>query len=102
MTDNPVVTHGRYTPLYEKRDTGDMFIICTADQTSDDQEKAKLIGWSTSFVEGIFCNFVFAGTAIDTQAPLMHFKAKLGGMPVAIVSGVMFDEAISKVDFNAS
>jgi hypothetical protein len=100
MTDNPVVKHGRYSPLYEKQDTGDVFIICVADQTSDDEQKAWEIGWATSFVEGIVFCFRFTGQAVNTDEPLMHFTGKLAGMPIAVVSGAIFDDAISKVDFN--
>jgi hypothetical protein len=100
MIDNPVVTHGRYSPLYEKMDTGDVFIICTADQTSDDESKAWEIGWGTSFVEGVLFGFRFTGKSVNTDQPLMHFTCRLAGMPIALVSGAMFDEAIAKVGFS--
>ena len=100
MTDNPLVEHGKYSPLYEKMDTGDVFIICTADQASDDEDEAWKIGWGTSFVEGVLLGFRFTGKSVNTDPPLMHFTGRIAGMPVAIVSGALFDEAISKVDFN--
>ena len=84
----------QYCPVYEK--DGNRLIVVTKEFVGKDEEQAKHIGWGSMLVECILLGMKYTGDIITIDVEVPHISADLGGVPVAIVSGPVFDEQEAK------
>ena len=80
----------RYCPIFEK--DNNRLIVVTEEFVGKDEEQAKQIGWGAMLVECILLNMKYTGDIINIDGEIPHVVADLGGVPVAILSGPVFDE----------
>lgn len=80
----------QYCPVYEKE--GNRLIVVTEEFVGNDEEQAKQIGWGSMLVECILLGMKYTGDIINIDGEIPHISANLGGVPVAIFSGPVFDE----------
>ena len=80
----------QYCPVYEK--DGNRLIVVTEEFVGKDEEQAKQIGWGSMLVECILMKMKYTGDIINIDGEIPHIAADLGGVPVAILSGPVFDE----------
>jgi hypothetical protein len=79
-----------FAPVFEK--DGNRFIFRLADGIGEDEEEAQKIGVGLAFVEGIFTGSKPTWESVNVEN-LRHLEGVLGGYPIALISGPLFDEA---------
>lgn len=79
-----------YVPIFEK-DGNRLFVLCE-DFRADNEYDARKIGWGAMLVECVVLGMKFTYEVIELPKIIPNRKAELGGYPVAIISGPMFDE----------
>ncbi len=84
-----------FVPVFEK-DKNKLF-ICTEEFIGKTKEEAMSIGWGASLVECTLLemNFINETKDIDPKNT-PHRKAAIGNMPVAIISGPLFEQVFSQ------
>ena len=80
----------QYCPVFEK--DGNRLIVRTEEFVGKDEEQAKHIGWGAMLVECILLKMKYTGDIISIDGEIPHVAADLGSVPVAILSGPVFDE----------
>ena len=80
----------KYCPVFEK--DGNRLIVRTEEFVGKDEEQARHIGWGAMLVECIILGMEYTGDIIDIESDILHVPCDLGGVPVAILSGPVFDE----------
>jgi len=79
-----------YAPIFRK-DGNELFIM-DADYLSAYYRGAQRIALSEMFVEGVFLGMEFVRVQEIDIDNIPHVTATLSGVPVAIISGPIFDE----------
>ena len=80
-----------FVPVFSK--DSNQFFILTADFACDDKEAAYQTGLGAMLVECVLLGMEFTGKAIEIDTENMpHVKANLSKIPVAIISGPLFEE----------
>jgi len=77
-----------WTPLYHH--SGDLFVYISTGFAAPDEPRAVFIGM-TAQARG-----EFTGQALHLTGQQPHVRAKLGGIPVAILSGPTFTRAAAR------
>ena len=80
----------RYCPVFEK--DNNRLIVVTEGFVGKDEEQARHIGWGAMLVECILMGMKYTGDILNIDGEIPHISADLGGVPVAILSGPVFDE----------
>ena len=78
-----------YCPIFEKDEN--RLIVTTPEFVGEDEEQAKRIGWGAMLVECVILNMEYTGEIFDLESEVPHIPANLGDVPVAILSGPLFD-----------
>lgn len=81
----------QYAPVFKKGD--DEFIVLTQEFVADDEETAWQIGIGASLIELVLWGARRANRIAEIlDGNIPHFPANLGGTPVALIAGPMFDD----------
>jgi len=80
----------RYCPIFEK--DNNRLIVVTEEFVGEDEEQARHIGWGSMLVECILMGMKYTGDILNIDGEIPHIAADLGGVPIAILSGPVFDE----------
>lgn len=83
-------------PIFEG--AGNRFFVCLEDFVGTNEEEAKDIGAINMFLSfaGTWANYT--GEILDVTGGTLHRRAHLAGMAIAVISGPLFDEAVSVVE----
>jgi len=82
----------KWVPVFEK--DGHELVVLTEDFAGKDAEEAHKIGWGGALVEGVILGMRFTTKVREVDVSnFPHRAAMLGGVPVALISGPLFDEA---------
>ena len=81
-----------FVPIFEK--DGNKLFITTPDFIGTSETHADMIGLAASIVEGVLLDMKYIGTMEIEPDLTPHRKAHVGNVPIAIISGPMFDEVI--------
>lgn len=79
-----------FVPIFEK--DGNRLFILYDDFRADNEYDARQIGWGAMLVECVVLGMKFTHDVMELLENIPNRKAELGGFPVAIISGPMFDE----------
>lgn len=81
-----------FVPVFEKE--GNRLFVCLEDFVGQTEDEALKIGYGAMLVEGILAGMKFTGKVkeIDPKET-PHRKCEIIGMPVAIISGPLFNQA---------
>ncbi len=80
-----------FVPIF-KKDENELF-ICTEDFIGETHYDAMKIGWGTSLVEGVLLKMEFTNEVREIDPKnTPHVKANIMNMPVAVISGPLFEE----------
>ena len=82
----------QFVPIFETKD-GNRLFVCLNDFVGTDEDDAWKIAVGASLVECILWGIRPTWKSVDVTEGIPHRKADLGGVPVAIISGPLFDEA---------
>lgn len=87
------MTERQVVPIFEG--AGNRFFVCFEDFVGTNEEEAKDIGAINMFLSfaGTWANYT--GKVLDVTGGTLHRRAHLVGTPIAVISGPLFDEALS-------
>ncbi len=82
-------TTATFCPTYEK--DGNEFIVLTESFVADNHEDAWKIGLGSMLVECILLGMKYKDVREIDRENFPHRKANVGGLPVAVFAGPLFD-----------
>ena len=86
-----------FVPIFEKE--GNKFFILTEEFIGKDKLEATQIGIGAMLVECIICGVTYISEVREIDPKnTPHLVAKLGPLPVAIISGPIFDEETIRIE----
>jgi len=86
-----------FAPIYEK-DGNELFLPIEG-FFADDEETARRIGWGSMLVECVLMRMNYTGKILSFDPHNQpHVAAKVGGTPVAIIAGPLFESECQMSD----
>lgn len=84
-----------FVPIFEK-DNNRLFIL-TEEFTAQTRDDAMNIGWGSSLVEAVILQMKFTNEVQEINPRYTpHAKATIANIPVAIISGPLFDVLVKQ------